>query len=248
MAVSEVATATATAEELSVHTSAAEPGPKLAPEGASGEAVGADSPSTDNAASTAAGVPLRQSLRLQGLPPAGSQAACVLQLPKAVVPIPRTIQKACASALAEQWAVATDAEMESLHGHRTWELVDPPQGCSPLDNRWVLSVEENSHGNIALCGLRQAPRAWHARLKVELEQLGFAASEADSCLFTMIRGSNKVPLEVYLDNCPLAVNKGDAETMAWVKQRLPAVFDIHQLGSAERFWAWRLCGIGQRAG
>ncbi|KAJ9507131.1 hypothetical protein QJQ45_004864 [Haematococcus lacustris] len=324
--VSEVAEVMATAEELSVHTPAAEPSPEPAAGGAGGEAVGADSSGTDSGAGSAASagggeasasaaepaacpVPLRQSLRLQGVPPAGSLAACVLQLPAAAVPI-----------LAEQWAVATDAEMESLHGHRTWKLVDPPQGCRPLDNRWVFSVKEASQGHIArlkarlvvkgfmqregvdftelhapvskhatvrallataaawdmdlehldvktaflngyldeeiymkqpagyedgsarvcrlkraLYGLRQAPRAWHARLKAELEQLGFAASAADSCLFTMVRGDSKVLLAVYVDDCLLAVSKGDAETMAWVKQQLAAVFDIHQLGSAERF-------------
>ncbi|KAJ9534762.1 hypothetical protein QJQ45_013135 [Haematococcus lacustris] len=335
--VSEVAEVMATAEELSVHIAAAEPSPEPATGGAGGEAVGADSSGADSGAGSAASaggggagasaaepaacpVPLRQSLRLQGLPPAGSLAACVLELPAAAVPIPHTILEARASALAEQWAVATDAEMESLHGHRTWELVDPPQGCRPLDNRWVFSVKEDSQGHIArlkarlvvkgfmqregvdftelhapvskhatvrallataaawdmdlehldvktaflngyldeeiymkqpagyedgsarvcrlkraLYGLRQAPRAWHARLKAELEQLGFAASAADSCLFTMVRGNSKVLLAVYVDDCLLAVSKGDAETMAWVKQRLAAVFDIHQLGSAERF-------------
>ncbi|MGQ3285961.1 reverse transcriptase domain-containing protein, partial [Bosea sp. (in: a-proteobacteria)] len=299
--VSEVAEVMATAEELSVHTPAAEPSPEQATGGAGGEAVGADSSGTDSGAGSAASaggggasasaaepaacpVPLRQSLRLQGLPPAGSLAACVLQLPAAAVPIPHTILEARASALAEQWAVATDAEMESLHGHRTWELVEPPQGCRPLDNRWVFSVKEDSQGHIArlkarlvvkgfmqregvdftelhapvskhatvrallataaawdmdlehldvktaflngyldeeiymkqpagyedgsarvcrlkraLYGLRQAPRAWHARLKAELEQLGFAASAADSCLFTMVRGDNKVLLTVYVD-------------------------------------------------
>ncbi|KAJ9509995.1 hypothetical protein QJQ45_011674 [Haematococcus lacustris] len=334
---SEVAEVMATAEELSVHTPVAEPGPEPATGVAGGEAVGADSSGGDSGAGSAASaggggasasaaeptacpVPLRQSLRLQGLPPAGSLAACVLELPAAAVPIPHTILEARASALAEQWAVATDAEMESLHGHCTWELVDPPQGCRPLDNRWVFSVKEDSQGHIArlkarlvvkgfmqregvdftelhapvskhatvrallataaawdmdlehldvktaflngyldeeiymkqpagyedgsarvcrlkraLYGLRQAPRAWHARLKAELEQLGFAASAADSCLFTMVRGNSKVLLAVYVDDCLLAVSKGDAETMAWVKQRLAAVFDIHQLGSAERF-------------
>ncbi|KAJ9519297.1 hypothetical protein QJQ45_023094, partial [Haematococcus lacustris] len=306
-----VAEVMATAEELSVHTPVAEPGLEPETGGAGGEAVGADSSGGDSGAGSAASaggggasasaaepaacpVPLRQSLRLQGLPPAGSLAACVLELPAAAVPIPHTIMEARASALAEQWAVATDAEMESLHGHCTWELVDPPQGCRPLDNRWVFPVKEDSQGHIArlkarlvvkgfmlregvdftelhapvskhatvrallataavwdmdlehldvktaflngyldeeiymkqpagyedgsarvcrlkraLYGLRQAPRAWHARLKAELEQLGFAASAADSCLFTMVRGNSKVLLAVYVDDCLLAL--GSAE-------------------------------------
>ncbi|KAJ9532152.1 hypothetical protein QJQ45_003955 [Haematococcus lacustris] len=92
----------------------------------------------------------------------------------------------------------------------------------------------------ALYGLRQAPRAWHARLKEELEQLGFTASAADSCLFTMMRGSSKVLLAIYVDDCLLAVSKGDMGTLEWVKQRLAAVFDIHQLGPVEQFLGMRI--------
>ncbi|MGQ3285945.1 reverse transcriptase domain-containing protein, partial [Bosea sp. (in: a-proteobacteria)] len=207
----------------------------------------------------------------------------------------------------------------------TWELVELPEGCRPLANRWVWSVKRDGRGSIvrfkarlvvkgflqregidfhelhapvskhatvrallavaaaedmelehldvktaflngrleeviymhqpagyedgsgrvcrlhrALYGLRQAPRAWHARLKEELEQLGFTASAADSCLFTMMRGSSKVLLAVYVDDCLLAVSKGDMGTLEWVKQQLAAVFDIHQLGPVEQFLGMRI--------
>ncbi|KAJ9515261.1 hypothetical protein QJQ45_002392 [Haematococcus lacustris] len=186
--VSEVAEVMATAEELSVHTLVAEPGPEPATGVAGGEAVGTDSSGGDSGAGSAASaggggasasaaepaacpVPLRQSLRLQGLPPAGSLAACVLELPAAAVPIPHTILEARASALAEQWAVATDAEMESLHGHCTWELVDPPQGCRPLDNRWVFSVKEDSQGHIARLKARLVVKGFMQREGVDFTEL-----------------------------------------------------------------------------
>jgi hypothetical protein len=52
----------------------------------------------------------------------------------------------------------------------------------------------------ALYGLRQAPRAWHARLKAELEGMGILATDADASLFTM--HTNHVPtyLPVYVDD------------------------------------------------
>ena len=40
------------------------------------------------------------------------------------------------------------------------------------------------HLHKSLYGLRQAPRAWHARLKTELESMGFTASQADPGLNT----------------------------------------------------------------
>ncbi|KAJ9504976.1 hypothetical protein QJQ45_013241 [Haematococcus lacustris] len=303
---------------------AAAPGPGFMPAGTVGAGGGdgaAASAGGDGGGASAAEVSsLRRSARLsQQQPEYGSLAAAVAEAPAASVWVPRTIQEARASPLAEQWAMATDAEMESLLSYGTWELVPSPPGCRPLANRWVFSVKEDSKGNKrfkarlvvkgylqregvdftelhapvskhatvrallaiaaaadmelehldvmtaflngwlheeiymqqpagyedgtarvcrlrrALYGLRQAPRAWHARLKAELEQLGFVASEADSCLFTMVRGSSKVLLAVYVDDCLLAVSKGDTATVAWVKEQLAAVFNIHQLGSAERF-------------
>ncbi|MGQ3285875.1 reverse transcriptase domain-containing protein, partial [Bosea sp. (in: a-proteobacteria)] len=289
--------------------------------GAGGGDGAAASAGGDGGGASAAEVnSLRRSARLsQQQPEYGSLAAAMAEAPAASVWVPRTIQEARASPLAEQWAMATDAEMESLLSYGTWELVPSPPGCRPLANRWVFSVKEDSKGNKrfkarlvvkgylqregvdftelhapvskhatvrallavaaaadmelehldvmtaflngwlheeiymqqpagyedgtarvcrlrrALYGLRQAPRAWHARLKAELEQLGFVASEADSCLFTMVRGNSKVLLAVYVDDCLLAVSKGDTATVAWVKEQLAAVFNIHQLGSAERF-------------
>ncbi|KAJ9513562.1 hypothetical protein QJQ45_006125 [Haematococcus lacustris] len=271
---------------------AAAPGPGFMLAGTVGAGGGdgaAASAGGDGGGASAAEVSsLRRSARLsQQQPEYGSLAAAVAEAPAASVWVPRTIQEARASPLAEQWAMATDAEMESLLSYGTWELVPSPPGCRPLANRWVFSVKEDSKGNKrfkarlvvkgylqregvdftelhapvskhatiymqqpagyedgtarvcrlrrALYGLRQAPRAWHARLKAELEQLGFVASEADSCLFTMVRGNSKVLLAVYVDDCLLAVSKGDTATVAWVKEQLAAVFNIHQLGSAERF-------------
>ncbi|KAJ9515788.1 hypothetical protein QJQ45_008691 [Haematococcus lacustris] len=270
---------------------------------------------------------LRQSSRLRGIQPefAGVRSVAVAELPAEGPAIPATIQEALAGPQSEQWSLAADEEMQSLLSYGTWELVELPEGCRPLANRWVWSVKRDGRGSIvrfkarlvvkgflqregidfhelhapvskhatvrallavaaaedmelehldvktaflngrleeviymhqpagyedgsgrvcrlhrALYGLRQAPRAWHARLKEELEQLGFTASAADSCLFTMMRGSSKVLLAVYVDDCLLAVSKGDMGTLEWVKQQLAAVFDIHQLGPVEQFLGMRI--------
>ncbi|KAJ9534056.1 hypothetical protein QJQ45_002051 [Haematococcus lacustris] len=265
------------------------------------------------------------SSRLRVIQPefAGVRSVAVAELPAEGPAIPATIEEAWAGPQSEQWSLIVDEEMQSLVSYGTWELVELPQGCRPLANRWVLSVKRDGRGNIvrfkarlvvkgflqregidfhelhapvskhatvrallavaaaedmehldvktaflngrleevnymhqpagyedgsgrvcrlhrALYGLHQAPRAWHARLKEELEQLGFTASAADSCLFTKMRGSSKVLLAVYVDDRLLAVSRGDMGTLKWVKQQLAAVFDIHQLGPVEQFLNMRI--------
>ncbi|KAJ9524212.1 hypothetical protein QJQ45_004986 [Haematococcus lacustris] len=271
-------------------------GSGVADSGASGSGGGTGAGGSGSGAAGAAGGEgsgaanlLRQSSRLRGIQPefAGVRSVAVAELPAEGPAIPATIEEALAGPQSEQWSLAADEEMQSLLSYGTWELVELPEGCRPLDNRWVckhatvrallavaaaedmelehLDVKtaflngrleeviymhqpagyEDGSGRVcrlhrALYGLRQAPRAWHARLKEELEHLGFTASAADSCLFTMMRGSSKVLLAVYVDDCLLAVSKGDIGTLEWVMQQLADVFDIHQLGPVEQFLGMRI--------
>ncbi|KAJ9507667.1 hypothetical protein QJQ45_019158 [Haematococcus lacustris] len=87
----------------------------------------------------------------------------------------------------------------------------------------------------ALYGLRQAPRAWHARLKQVLEGMGFRASESDPALFTMQRQAGMVYLLVYVDDCLICTEKGDFDSLNYVKQQLSAVFGIKDLGDTKWF-------------
>ncbi|KAJ9529713.1 hypothetical protein QJQ45_014482 [Haematococcus lacustris] len=99
---------------------------------------------------------------------------------------------------------------------------------------------EGSHNTVcklqkALYGLRQAPRAWHARLKQVLEGMGFRASESDPALFTMQRQAGMVYLLVYVDDCLICTEKGDTDSLNYVKQQLSAVFGIKNLGDTKWF-------------
>ena len=52
----------------------------------------------------------------------------------------------------------------------------------------------------ALSGLKQAPRAWHARLSSILTELGFTPSTADTSLFILRRPDITLYLLVYVDD------------------------------------------------
>ncbi|KAJ9520596.1 hypothetical protein QJQ45_007467 [Haematococcus lacustris] len=103
-----------------------------------------------------------------------------------------------------------------------------------------VGFEEGSPNTVcrlqkALYGLRQAPRAWHAKLKQELEGMGFCASESDPALFMLSRPAGTVYLLVYVDDCLLCTEKGDFESLDYVKQRLSSVFGIKDLGQTRWF-------------
>jgi histone deacetylase 1/2 len=56
----------------------------------------------------------------------------------------------------------------------------------------------------ALCGLKQAPRAWYSRLCSKLQSLGFVPSKADTSLFFYRKGSHVIFMLVYVDDIIVA--------------------------------------------
>ncbi|KAJ9520839.1 hypothetical protein QJQ45_014037 [Haematococcus lacustris] len=92
----------------------------------------------------------------------------------------------------------------------------------------------------ALYGLRQAPRAWHARLCEELLRMGFKASEADPALFTLQLSTGMVYLLVYVDDCLLCTQQGDTAGLAYVKKQLSLAFKLKDLGEARWFLGMQL--------
>lgn len=98
---------------------------------------------------------------------------------------------------------------------------------------------ENGNPNVtchlrkALYGLRQAPRAWHAKLKKELEGIGAAASEADPGLYSIHMKDHIIYILVYVDDILIASK--DTSAINAVKASLKSIFDIKDMGDAGTF-------------
>ncbi|KAJ9515051.1 hypothetical protein QJQ45_012571 [Haematococcus lacustris] len=125
-----------------------------------------------------------------------------------------------------------DVEAAFLNGtlqHDEVIHVQQPEGFEEGSPNTVCRLQK------ALYGLRQAPRAWHAKLKQELEGMGFCASESDPALFMLSRPAGTVYLLVYVDDCLLCTEKGDIKSLDFVKQRLSSVFGIKDLGQTRWF-------------
>jgi hypothetical protein len=52
----------------------------------------------------------------------------------------------------------------------------------------------------ALCELKQAPRAWYARLKIFLLEHGYIMGSVDKTLFTLKHGTNFLLVQIYVDD------------------------------------------------
>ena len=89
------------------------------------------------------------------------------------------------------------------------------------------------HLHRSLYGLRQAPRAWHTKLKLELEAMGFVASDADPGLFILRSTFGTVYQLVYVDDLLLA-SKSSAAVDNVIKA-IQSTFAVRDLGDATYF-------------
>ncbi|KAJ9519966.1 hypothetical protein QJQ45_014694 [Haematococcus lacustris] len=144
---------------------------------------------------------------------------------------------------------STSAQMHpstsaQLSTHSTSAQPSIPRHLYGRSNRdralFIMSAEGFEEGSTntvcrlqkALYGLRQAPRAWHARLCEELLSMGFKAFEADPALFTLQLSTGMVYLLVYVDDCLLCTQQGDTAGLAYVKKQLSSAFKLKDLGEA----------------
>ena len=89
------------------------------------------------------------------------------------------------------------------------------------------------HLHRALCGLRQAPRAWHILLMEVLTAMGFRPSAADPSLLITDGKSGKVFILVYVDDMRIAAHS--VADIDKVKAGLNEKFEAHDLGEARLF-------------
>lgn len=85
----------------------------------------------------------------------------------------------------------------------------------------------------AICGLKQAPRAWYSALKAAITQIGFQNSHVDSSLFVYSHVSITCYLLVYVDD--LVIMGNDKKFVSSVIYKLGAHFSLKDMGSLHYF-------------
>jgi hypothetical protein len=92
----------------------------------------------------------------------------------------------------------------------------PPEGLQVSPGKVCRLVK-------SLYGLRQAPRAWHTKLKEQLSKMRFLASQPDAALFINEEKSEVVYMLVYADDILVAAKSPDVCTRPDLAQAVGAV-------------------------
>jgi hypothetical protein len=80
----------------------------------------------------------------------------------------------------------------------------------------------------ALYGLRQAPRAWNAKLDSMLKRMGYGQSPHEAAIYRWGNGGNTLLVGVYVDDLVITGTK-DAEVAAF-KEQMKVTFQMSDLG------------------
>jgi hypothetical protein len=68
--------------------------------------------------------------------------------------IPRTIEEAYSSPDADLWKEAVRSEIDSIMSNGTWEIIECPYGCKPIECKWVFKKKFRPDGTIERCKAR----------------------------------------------------------------------------------------------
>jgi hypothetical protein len=106
-------------------------------------------------------------------------------------------------------------------------MKQPPEYVDSFAPLHVCKVDK------ALCGLKQAPRAWFSRLSAKLVHPGFMISKSDTSLFIYSRSGVIIYLLVYVDD--IIITSSSATAVTALLQDLRSDFTLKDLGEQHYF-------------
>ena len=109
-----------------------------------------------------------------------------------------------------------DVKSAFLNGDLEVYVHQPPGFVIPGKENKVLHLRK------ALYGLRQAPRAWNAKLDSTLKQMGFQQGPHEAAVYWRGKGGNALLVGVYVDDFVITGNK--EEEVEVFKDEMKAAF------------------------
>eukprot|EP00253_Pinus_taeda_P006432 PITA_06432 len=128
-----------------------------------------------------------------------------------------------------KWEVhQMDVKSAFLHGDLHEEIyMEQPIGFIQIDSILVCRLKKS------LYGLRQAPRAWYAKMDSFLLESGFSRCYSDNTVYTKKVGNSLIILVLYVDD--LILTGSDPTLINHVKSSLKKKFEMTDLGHLHYF-------------
>jgi hypothetical protein len=82
----------------------------------------------------------------------------------------------------------------------------------------------------ALCGLKQAPRAWYGRLRGFLFERGFEMGKVDQTLLLLRQGRDILIVQVYVDDIDIVFGGSSNSLVARFAEDMSREFEMSMMG------------------
>ena len=135
---------------------------------------------------------------------------------------PTTSKEAMERPDGKEWQSAMREEYESLVKNKTWELVDLPQGRTPISCKWVYKIKYDSSGNIERYKARLVARGFTQRYGIDYEET-FAPVVKFASLRCLLALAAFEDMELHQMDVKTAYLNGDLKEEIFMEQ--PEGFD-----------------------
>lgn len=84
---------------------------------------------------------------------------------------PQTYEEAMNSPFRKEWLAAMEAEIDSMHRMKVWDVVDPVPGRRPIGCRWIFKVKTNESGELDKFKARLVVKGYSQREGIDYNEI-----------------------------------------------------------------------------
>ena len=123
----------------------------------------------------------------------------------------------CDAQKSQEWADAMQAEMDSLHDHNVWELVELPEGRKPVGSKWVFKLKTNADGSVERCKAHLVAQGYSQKEGLDYDETFSPVVRPESAR-SVTALACKEGLKLHQMDITTAFLNGDLEETIYMKQ------------------------------
>ena len=117
----------------------------------------------------------------------------------------------------KEWIDAMNLEMDSLHDHNVWDLVELPKGQKVVGSKWVFKLKRNEYGSVEKCKARLVAQGYSQEKGLNYDETFSPVVKSES-ICSAIALASKNGLKMYQLDVTTAFLNGELEEEVYVKQ------------------------------
>lgn len=84
---------------------------------------------------------------------------------------PKIIQQVLSSFISDKWKKPMEEEIRSIKFNKVWTLVDLPQGCMTIDNKWILKLKRKTDYSVERYKVHPVSKGYTQREGMNYEEI-----------------------------------------------------------------------------